>query len=281
VEPLNVLRGRFVNARDVAEERKVAVVGALARDVLFGATDPIGRYLTVQGVHFQVVGEVTSDKGGDDGERVKGTVFVPFSTFQSAFNQRDRVHWFALTAKPDVGPEVVESRVKSLLRVRHGVSPADTNALGSFNAAEKVEQIEALFRGVRVFVWFVGVLTLGAGMLGVSNILLITVKERTREIGIRKALGATPWAITSMVLREALALTTLSGYAGLVCGVAVLELVGRAVSGLPEAPLSQPEVNVGAALVAAALLVAAGLAAGYVPARHANRISPVEALRAE
>jgi putative ABC transport system permease protein len=138
-----------------------------------------------------------------------------------------------------------------------------------------------LFRGIRKFVWFVGTLTLLAGMLGVSNILLIIVKERTREIGVRKALGATPMSIISLVVAEGLLLTTLAGYSGVVAGVFALEAAGKAVSHLQGAPLSQPEVSLQVALIAVLVLIVAGVVAGIVPARHAARVHPVEALRAE
>lgn len=281
VEPFEVRRGRFLNQPDLAEARKVAVLGDQVRSVLFGDLDPVGRTIQVKGVYFLVVGEITSDKSGDDGDRLRGAVFVPFSTFQRAFNQRDRVGWFALTTTATATPEQVERAVKRAISERHGIHPRDQDALGSFNLANQKAKVDGLFRGIRWFVWFVGTLTLLAGVLGVSNILLITVKERTREIGVRKALGATPWAVVSMVLKEAVVLTSLSGYVGLVAGVAVLEVLSQVISRLPNAPLNQPEVDVTVALSAIAILVLSGTLAGIVPARHAARISPVEALRTE
>lgn len=281
IEPFSVKRGRFLNPIDQEQARKVAILGDQARSVLFGEENPVGQSITIKGVHFLVVGEIASDKGGDDGERIGATVFIPFSTFQAAFNQRNRVGWFALTATSGANAPALEAAVKRLLARRHEVHPDDPQAIGSFNAAEKMEQVNGLFRGIRRFVWLVGTLTLLAGVLGVSNILMITVKERTREIGVRKALGATPWSILSMVLKEALALTSLSGYLGLVVAVATLEALSRAVQKLEDAPLSRPDVDVGVALSALAILIVSGLVAGIVPARHATRISPVEALRAE
>ncbi len=281
VEPVRITRGRFINERDLLDERKVAVVGEEVRRVLFADADPIGRTLQVRGIHFRIVGEIVSDRGGDQGERVKATVFVPFSTFQVAFNVPDRVGWFGLTARPDASAVEVEQAVRRTLIARHRVHPEDTGAIGSFNAADRFEKVGGLFWAIGVFVWFVGTLTLLAGVLGVSNILLITVKERTRELGIRKALGATPWSIVSMVLAEAITLTALAGYVGLVAGVGVLELVATAVSRLERAPMREPEVDLGVALLATLILVISGAIAGIVPARHAARVSPVEALKAE
>jgi putative ABC transport system permease protein len=281
VEPLATQLGRFINLLDMREQRKVAVIGEQVARVLFGDEDPLGRTLRVQGVHFRVIGQVASLRSGDDAEKLAGSVFVPFSTFQNAFNQRDRVGWFALTARAGTSSVDVEKEVKRVLATRHRVHPNDKHAIGSYNAAEKADQIRGLFDGIQAFIWFVGVLTLLAGALGVSNILLITVKERTKEIGIRKALGATPGAIVRLVVQEALVLTSLAGYAGVVAGVALLEVLGRAVVDLPNAPVNSPEIDLNAALVATLVLIAAGLVAGIVPARHAARIRPVEALRAE
>jgi putative ABC transport system permease protein len=281
IEPLGIDRGRFLNHPDIVEARKVAVIGSKARGVLFANESPLGQWLEVNGVHFVVVGEIHSDKAGDDGDRINNTVFIPFTTFQDAYNQKNRVGWFTLGLREGAHSSAVVREVRRVLSERHRLNPLDEQALGSFDAAEKYEKIHALFTGIRTFVWFVGTLTLFSGVLGVSNILLIIVKERTREIGVRKALGATPGSIVRLVVQESMALTTLAGYTGLVAGVAALEGIGRLVEHLEGAPLKSPEVDFKAALVAAGVLVVAGAVAGIVPARHAARVPPVEALRAE
>lgn len=281
VEPMHVRHGRFINELDLNEARKVAVIGDSARRVLMGDAVPVGQYVKIRGVYFLLVGEVSSDKGGDEGDRIRSSLFVPFSTFQRVFNQRDRVGWFALTANEQVPADRLETAARAALIARHRIHPEDTQAIGSFNAAQKFAQLQSLFRGIEVFVWFVGTLTLLAGMLGVSNILLITVKERTREFGIRKALGATPRAIVTMVLTEAIALASIAGYLGIAAGVGVLTALSAALETLENAPLNHPEVDFRAAVVAAVVLVISGAAAGVIPARHAARISPVEALRSE
>ncbi len=281
IEPLGIDRGRFLNHPDVVEARKVAVIGTKARGVLFAEENPIGQWIEVNGVHFVVVGEIHSDKAGDDGDRINNTVFIPFPTFQDAYNQKNRVGWFTLGLREGAHSAEVVREVRRVLSERHRLNPLDEQALGSFDAAEKYEKIHALFAGIRTFVWFVGTLTLFSGVLGVSNILLIIVKERTREIGVRKALGATPGSIVRLVVQESMALTTLAGYTGLVAGVAALEGIARLVEHLDGAPLRSPEVDFKAALVAAGVLVVAGAVAGIVPARHAARVPPVEALRAE
>ena len=281
VEPLILENGRFLNPLDMAEERKVVVIGHEVQKTLFGEANPIGKYLQIKRVYFQVVGVIGTLKSGDDGDHILATAYVPFSTFQTAFNQKDKVGWFALTARRDQPAALVEENVRRAIMKGHRIHPDDTEAIGSYNAAKKFEQLQGLFRGIRKFVWFVGTLTLFAGMLGVSNILLIIVKERTKEIGVRKALGATPLSIISLVVAEGLLLTTLAGYCGVVAGVLGLEAAARAVSHVPNAPLSQPEISLQVALVAVLVLIVAGVVAGIVPARHAARIHPVEALRAE
>jgi putative ABC transport system permease protein len=282
IESMPVVQGRFLNDLDIAERRKVVVLGRKARDALFAKGErAIGDFIAVNGVYFRVVGEIRSEKGGDEGDRVENSAFVPFTTFQQAFNQPNRVGWFSLSVRTDASASAVEKQVRQALSERHGVHPNDEQAIGSFNAAEQFGKVQGLFRGIRAFVWFVGTLTLLAGVLGVSNILLIIVKERTRELGIRKALGATPSAIVGLILQESVALTALSGYAGLVAGVGALEVLSNFVAKLDGAPLTRPEVDLQAALIAAAVLVVAGAVAGIVPARHAARVAPVEALRAE
>jgi putative ABC transport system permease protein len=281
IEPLGIDRGRFLNRPDLVEARKVAVVGKKARAVLFGDANPLGERVEVNGVHFLVVGEIHSDKAGDDGDRINNTVFIPFTTFQVAYNQKNRVGWFTLGVRDGASSAEVEREVRRVLAEHHRVSPRDEQAIGSFDAADKYDRIIRLFAGIRTFVWFVGTLTLFSGVLGVSNILLIIVKERTREFGVRKALGATPGSIVRLVVKESMALTTLAGYLGLVAGVAALEGISRLVEHLEGAPLKSPEVDFPAAIVAAFVLVVAGAVAGIVPARHAARIPPVEALRAE
>jgi putative ABC transport system permease protein len=282
IESMPIVEGRFLNDPDMAEKRKVVVLGRKARAALFEEGErALGEFIAVNSVHFRVVGEIRSEKGGEEGDRVENSVFVPFTTFQQAFNQPTRVGWFSLSVHDDASAPAVEKHVRGVLSERHGVHPNDEQAIGSFNAAEQFGKVQGLFRGIRAFVWFVGTLTLLAGVLGVSNILLIIVKERTRELGIRKALGATPSAIVGLILQESVALTALSGYAGLVAGVGALELLSNFFAKLDEAPLTRPEVDLQAALIAAAVLVVAGAIAGIMPARHAARVAPVEALRAE
>jgi putative ABC transport system permease protein len=273
--------GRFINEYDMRERRKVTVIGEAVRRMLFpDEVNPIGEYVSVRGVHFQVVGVMDSEQPGDEGDRNNSTLLVPFTSFQAAFNSGSRVGWIGVRALLGVDPIQLERSLRDVLGARHRAHPADQQAVGSFNKSKQHTRAQNLFRGVRAFVWFVCVATLLAGALGVSNIMLISVKERTREFGVRKALGATPGSIVRLVLREAGVLTALAGYLGLVAGVFGLELVGRFV-GSGDGPLGAPSIDLTAALVAMLVLAIGGTVAGVAPARHASRIHPVVALRSE
>jgi len=276
----NMIGGRFLNDLDLSEYRKVCVIGDQVVTELFAGDDPIGEYIQIRGVFFQVVGWAKSPAADDRADRDNSTIQVPFTTFQRTFNYGDEVGWFAMTGEADLPGSELEKRVKSLLGKRHDVHPDDTEAVGSFNAEEEFGKITTLFAGIRFFVWFVGVMTLAAGIVGVSNILLIVVRERTKEIGLRRALGATPFSVVAMILQESVTLTAVAGYAGLVTGVVILELVGLAVG--PDNPtMGQPSVDLSTALAAGAVLLVAGAVAGVIPARNAVAIQPVEALHAE
>jgi putative ABC transport system permease protein len=273
--------GRFINDIDISEGRKVAVIGESVRRGLFErGADPIGQYVSIRNIHFQVVGVLHSEQPGDEGDRNNSTLIIPFSTFQAAFNAGGRVNAFAVRLVTDVDSSEVESTIRKTLAARHAVHPEDTNAIGSFNLSKRHQRAENLFRGNRAFVWLVCVATLLAGALGVSNIMLISVKERTKEFGIRKALGATPASIIRLVLAEATVLTLFAGYFGVVAGVLCLEAVARWGS-TSQGPLGAPSIDLGVALLATLIIGVSGVLAGVGPARHAARIHPVVALRAE
>lgn len=281
IESMVFEQGRFINEIDVAERRKVAVIGAQIYAELFKpGEDAVGSRIAVQGVNFVVVGLFRAATADDRADRLNGTIFIPFSTFQRAFNMGDRVGWFAFTAAPGHLGSEAEAAVKGLLAERHDVHPEDPMAIGSYNAEKEFRRIQNLFTGMRTLVWFVGAMTLLSGVVGVSNVMLISVAERTREIGVRRALGASRGAIVWMILQEAVTLTAVAGYIGLVTGVATTEALGVLVGDQSEV-LSEPRVDLNVALIAAGLLVVAGALAGALPAWRAANIHPVEALRAE
>ncbi len=281
IQAVRIVTGRFLNRLDVDERRKVAVIGTRVREVLFGKDeDPLGGSIRINGVYFKVIGVFKPNRSGDDRDEEPQTIFVPFTTFQSAFNFGDRVGWFAIISKDGVPASVAETKVLTLLKERHRVAPDDSRAFGHFNLEEEYGQIQGLFGGIGALVWIVGIGTLSAGVIGVSNIMLVIVRERTNEIGVRRAVGATPFAITAQIVFEALILTTFAGYLGLVAGVGVVEVIAHAIAASPTEMFRDPEVPFQSALTTLAILVAAGILAGLVPARRAVKVSPVEALRA-
>jgi putative ABC transport system permease protein len=274
--------GRFINDRDMAEQRKVAVIGQAVRDELFPPdVSPIGKYLKISGVYFEIVGITKTLRSGGQGDQDSHTVFVPFSTLKNAFHVGDRVGFFALTAKPGTdGPEL-ERQVRATLAKRHRVSPNDALAIGSFNAFVFFGKFQTFFLVLSIVSWVVGGATLLAGVVGVSNIMLITVKERTKEIGVRKALGATPFSIVAMVMKESVVLTAIAGLFGVAAGTGLLALAGTLLENAPDSPMGPPILSLQTVTIAVAVLVTAGGLAGIMPAAHAASIKPIEALRTE
>lgn len=275
--------GRFVNERDIAERRKVAVIGMAVRDQLFGVgVDPVGKHIKISGVHFEVVGVTKTLRSGQQGDRDANTVFVPFTTLKSAFNTGDRVGFFAMTAKPGYDGIQLEREVREVLNKHHRISPTDKLAMGSFNMFEAFGKITGFMFILNALGWMVGGATLLAGVVGVSNIMLITVKERTKELGVRKALGATPYSIVSMVMKESITLTALAGLLGVTAGVGVMAILDYVLSEVVTTlPFGPPLVSLDTVLTAVGVLIAAGALAGIMPAAHAASIKPIEALRTE
>lgn len=273
--------GRFLNQRDLDERRKVAVIGAGVVEQMYGGTEPMGSYLEVNGVYFQVIGVFGTKMTGGQADRILNTIHIPFTTFQQAFNFNDRVSNFAIVGRPDVDGVELETSIRTALKVRHKIAPDDDNAIRAWNTAKEFGKMTTLFFLINVVMWTAGTMCLFAGIVGVSNIMLITVRERTQEIGVRKALGATPGSIVRMIVSEATALTVLFGFLGVAAGVAALELVGKVLEKVPDMPFAPPDPDLGIALTAAAVIVVFGALAGMIPAYYAAKIQPVEALRTE
>ncbi|QDA60494.1 ABC transporter permease [Hymenobacter jejuensis] len=275
-----LLKGRFLSPLDIGEQRKVMIMGEKVRKVLFGDEEALGQYVQVKGVFFKVVGIFTTTQNqGRNEERA----YVPFSTFQTTFNQYNQVQLLGLTTTNGTPVKEIEGQVRILLARRHQFDPADKQALELNNNEEEVARFQGLFRGIKLFVSIIGGLTLVAGVVGVSNIMLIIVQERTREIGVRKALGATPWSIISMIVQESIVITGLSGYLGLLAGVGLLDSIRYAIqsTGAKLPYFDRPGVDVTVAVSAVLLLVIAGAIAGLIPATKAANIKPIEALRAD
>jgi putative ABC transport system permease protein len=285
MQPLELADGRFLNPLDLDQRRKVAVIGTRVRDVLFDRDEnPLEKHIRINGVYFKVIGVFKSLNQGERADRDAETVFIPFTTFQQAFNYGDRVGWYMIKVRDDASAKDAEEAVLTMLRERHRVAPDDSRAFGSFNLADEFHKIQNLFLGIRILVWIVGIGTLAAGVIGVSNIMLIIVRERTSEIGLRRAIGATPIRIISQVVLESVALTASAGYFGLLAGVAVIELIRTTLAHAPSTGRQMfvnPGVGFDSAVQCLIILVASGVLAGLLPARRAISISPREALRTE
>ncbi len=284
INPVEITSGRFVNNNDVKDYRKVAIIGNGVVDALFKKGEKsIGQYIRIQGVYFKVVGVFKSKKKGGQAERDANSIFLPFSTMQKTFNYGDKVFWFAITSQDNIPASIAEEKVIALMKQRHKVNPSDTQAIGHFNVEKQFKKMTGLFTGINILIWIVGIGTLLAGVIGVSNIMLIIIKERTKEIGIKRALGATPMNIISQVILESVTITTLAGYVGLVVGVALLSLIDKLMvsSGSDSQFFLHPEINFNVGITALLILVVAGIFAGFIPARRAVSIKPVDALRDE
>lgn len=275
LEKTLMLAGRYVNRRDIAERRKVAVIGELVKKTLFEHEDPLGKLIQIRGLPYRVVG-VFADEGGENELR---RIYVPITAAQLAYNDPGRIHGLGMTVDTnDVAEsQAIEHQVHALLARRHQVSMDDRRALRTQNNLVRYEKIASVITWVQGFVWFVSFGTLLAGVVSVSNIMLISVAERTRELGIRKALGATPFRLVGMVMAESVLITAVAGYAGVVAGVIVVELAAGALAQAPF--IRDPSVSLGVALEATALIVGSGALAGFFPALRAARVSPVEAMR--
>jgi putative ABC transport system permease protein len=280
-----LLEGRFLNPTDERESRKVAVIGARVQEVLFDpGEDPIGKSIGVGNMTVTVVGVHRTTMSGRRADWANSRVFMPRPTVaRMRYGNPERINQLAIMVASGHTAAEVGQAVKALLRLRHAVHPDDVRAFEDWNRAQQVAKVEGLFFGIATLTWIVGVMTLLAGAMGVSNIMMIAVAERTREIGIRKAVGATPASIITQVLTEATLLTGLAGYLGLVAAVALIEGTARLMARMPAGQgfFGPPDVDLSIALVAAAVLTVAGAVAGLAPARSAVAIRPVEALAHE
>ncbi|MEO8274710.1 MAG: ABC transporter permease [Thermoanaerobaculia bacterium] len=277
LERTSVIRGRFINELDQSQFRKSAVLGVLVVNALFHDEDAVGKEIRIAGISFRVVG-VFDDAGN---EREREFIYLPISTAQRTFNGANRVNQILYTTGNATlaQSEVMAKDSRQILAVNHTFDPEDQRAIFLNNNVENFQRVMSLMTAIRMFVWIVGIGTLLAGVVGVSNIMLVAVRERTKEIGIRKALGATPASIVALVLQESVLITAVAGYAGLVMGVLVLEILAKAI---PNADFFRnPQVDLRVAIAAAILLVVAGAIAGFFPARRAAAIRPIEALRDE
>jgi putative ABC transport system permease protein len=281
LEALRIIEGRSLNEFDERERRKVALIGRRVAAQLFEPGEEVlGQVIKINDISFTVVGVFASLQRGNE-QQEEERMYVPSTTVRHAFNQADRVGNLLIVPKPGVHAKVAEEDVKRYLAQLHKISPDDIGVLRSFNLQDESDKVEGLFAGIKGFSWIVAVGTILAGAIGVGNIMLIVVKERTREIGLRKALGATPFSIVMMIMQEALFITVVAGYTGLVLGALIIEGIAKLMAGGTAGFFGAPEVEFGTALVALAVLVIAGVFASLLPAAKAAAVNPIVALQDE
>ena len=285
IEKSKILKGRFINDTDISANRKVCLLGRKVYETMFErGEDPLGKMVKINGIYFQVVGVVRSYT---EHVNINGTidesVILPFTTMQQVYAIGDKINFFAFVADDDTPISDIEEDLKQLIKQRHDISPTDEDAINSFNVSEIFKAFKGLFFGIHLLIWIVGLGTLLSGVIGVSNIMLVTVKERTREIGVRRALGAKPKNIISQVLSESLLLTTLAGLVGLCLGVGIMAIVAMITSNIPSDNMmfQDPNLGFGAAVAATVIVIISGLLAGVLPAWRAIQIKAIDAIREE
>ncbi|HLN74148.1 MAG: ABC transporter permease [Methylococcaceae bacterium] len=286
VENIEITEGRFINQIDILQNRKVVVLGADIKTALFKDTIAIGEYVNINNVPFRVVGLCVEPGNTNNRE-----AYMPLSTAQMIFNGSNQLHNLALTINAQTLEESqeVEQQIRNVLARQHKFDPKDEGAIGLFNKLEQYIQTMKIFQAIKIFIWIIGIGTLIAGIVGVSNIMLIVVKERTKEIGIRKAIGASPASVIGLILLESITITTIAGYIGLVLGTGLMEFINYMMvqSAGPSTPqqgesiFMNPTVDINIAVSATLLLIVAGAIAGYIPAKRAASIKPIVALRDE
>jgi len=278
------IQGRLINEIDMRQERKVCVIGERVLEVMFAKDEnPIGQYLKINGVYFQVVGVIHAEtRINIGGGKKEETIIIPFTTMQKTYNFGNVVYFFSVTSKKGTKVSDLEEKLKTILKSRHKIAPDDLQAIGSFNIEKEFIKFGSLFLGIQVLTWIVGIGTLLAGVIGVSNIMLVIIKERTQEIGIQRAIGATPATVIKHIVAESVFLTVMAGYIGLSLGVGVLEILNQILlSAGDEMFFRNPQVNLTMALSALGVLVIAGVIAGLIPAKRAVSIKPIDAIRDE
>ena len=281
IDESKLSKGRYINDIDIAEKRKVCVIGQRVAEILFpNNEDPLGKSIQVQGVYFNVVGVTRSSSSVNIGGDAQETVVLPFSTMQQAFNQGNIVHFLAVTAKPGIKVSVMEKQIHDILKQRNSISPDDKTAVGGMNIEDDFTMFLYLGIGIASLIWIVGLGTLLAGAIGVSNIMLVTVRERTKEIGIRRALGATPKIVMNQILTETIVIVLMAGLTGIMVGVGLLNLIGMATEG-SDAFFKDPQISFSVAMIALFILMLIGAFAGYLPAKRAVSVKPIDAIREE
>lgn len=279
VQKKKLIHGRFINQNDIDDNKKVVVISEDVYKQLFEKDEiVIGAYIEINKMNFKVIGMF---ENGDPNKGPTSNMHIPFTTFQQIYNQGDQIGWMMITGKPEYDIKQIEEDAKLLLKTLNKIHPKDQRAFGSFNLGERFSKLTGFLTGMQFLTWFVGLATLIAGVFAIGNILLITVKERTKEIGVRRALGATPFEIKRQIVVEAVFLTLVAGFFGIISGGWLLMLANRLWGQGEDAGLVNPSVSIGIVLFALAILVVLGTLIGLIPANKATSIKPIEALREE
>tara|TARA_Y200000002_G_scaffold191715_1_gene158231 strand:- start:5861 stop:7093 length:1233 start_codon:yes stop_codon:yes gene_type:complete len=271
-----MMKGRYINGMDVQNKERNVVLGRLVAQDLFGDEEPIGKFVSGSGRSWKVIG-VFQDDGGDNEERI---VYVPYTTLQSIKKNTDDIGRIIISYKPEIGyggAVAFEDQIKKYLKQKKFIDPKDPRGIYIRSAAKDLKENDQFKSALSSIILFVGIGTLLAGIIGISNIMVFVVKERTKELGIRKAIGATPRSIIGMILQEAIFITTISGYIGLFVGVGILKLVGNTLE--EDYYITDPYVDLNTAITATIILIGFGAFAGYLPAKRAAEIKPIEAMR--
>ncbi|MCL2727928.1 MAG: ABC transporter permease [Bacteroidales bacterium] len=286
IQNMEIQYGRLINEIDIMERRKVCFIGQEVYETLFNVGEnPLGQNIRVGGIYYQVVGVGKSiSRGVYIGSNPSRTVYIPFTTLQQTVSRGDAFYFLGCTAKPGYRASIVEQEIKEIIKSNHEISPTDDKAIGSFNIEEEFRKINILFSGINILIWIVGMGALLSGIIGISNIMLVTVRERMREIGVRRAIGAKPLTILTQILSESFVLTTLAGIAGFIFGVLILTALQQIMgSGTPDGGsfVIIPFVSFNLALAAMAILIVSSLLAGLMPAIRALSIKAIDAIRDE
>lgn len=281
IVPQELIYGRFINDIDIAEKRKVCIIGKRIYEELFTpGENPLGKLIRVNGFSYRIIGVsnpmTQMQIGGDD----KESVILPFSTMQQSSHRGDNLDCIILSAYDNVKMSKIEAKITNLIKERNSISPNDPQALSVFNIEKQFTRFNYLFLGMTILIWVVGCGTLLAGIVGVSNIMLVTVRERTKEIGIRRALGASPRSILTQIMSESLLLTSIAGFLGLGAGVGLLQIADKFFSG-ENGYLKSPQIPFSIAIVASVVLLIFGVLAGLLPVWRALQIKPIDAIREE
>lgn len=282
-QPMTILQGRFLSYSDINAKRKICVIGTGVVKGLYNKDeDVLGTYIKINGVNFLVVGTFKMSNNQGDGEQDANTIYMPFTTFGQAFNRGENVGWMAITANDNVSITALKQQIFDLMKSRHKVHPKDNRAIGHFDLSEQFERINGLFSILTLVGYFVGALVLMSGIIGISNIMLIVVKERTKEIGVRRALGASPWTIKAQILQESLILTIISGMVGISFAAFVIWIMNTILDSVgPVQNFANPSVSMQVVFTALIILVVSGVLAGLIPANSATKMKPVDALRTD